>query len=149
MIKFSEKFKLFSNTEIGSVRMLPDQDGNPWFVANDVCKILEIANSRDAMTRLDEYEKFAVGLTDAGKTLADTGFDITRVRTVNLVNELWLIKGIWFVIIIIMSWTFNYLWQILFHTRLSLLTARLLCTFRLCCNKPPSHARWNSVDAGA
>ena len=73
MNKFSEKFQLISNTEIGSVKMLPDQDGIPWFVANDVCKILEIANSRDAMTRLDEYEKFAVGLTDAGKNFQMRG----------------------------------------------------------------------------
>ncbi|MFV0361474.1 MAG: BRO family protein [Suipraeoptans sp.] len=56
------------------------QDGIPWFVANGVCKILEIANSRDAMTRLDECEKFAVGLTDVGTILADAGVDITRVH---------------------------------------------------------------------
>jgi prophage antirepressor-like protein len=49
--------------------------------------ILEIANSRDAMTQIDEGEKVAVGLTDAGKALVDAGFDITRVRTINLINE--------------------------------------------------------------
>ncbi|MDD4113814.1 MAG: hypothetical protein PHC56_12425 [Herbinix sp.] len=49
--------------------------------------ILEIANSRDAMTQIDEGEKAAVGLTDAGKALVDAGFDITRVLTINLINE--------------------------------------------------------------
>jgi anti-repressor protein len=39
------------------------QDGLPWFVAKDVCNILEITNSRDAVARLDEDEKGVV-LTD-------------------------------------------------------------------------------------
>ncbi|MBY0052313.1 ORF6C domain-containing protein [Brevibacillus agri] len=39
------------------------KDGEPWFVAKDVCAILEIANSRDALGRLDEDEKGVV-LTD-------------------------------------------------------------------------------------
>lgn len=39
--------------------------------------ILEIANSRDAMTQIDEGEK----------ALVDAGFDITRVLTINLINE--------------------------------------------------------------
>jgi prophage antirepressor-like protein len=38
-------------------------DGELWFVAKDVCEILEIANSRDAIGRLDEDEKGVV-LTD-------------------------------------------------------------------------------------
>jgi anti-repressor protein len=36
----------------------------PYFVAKDVCEILEIKNSRDALSRLDDDEKDAVGLTD-------------------------------------------------------------------------------------
>lgn len=32
-------------------------DGSPWFVATDVCKVLEIANNRDALSRLDNDEK--------------------------------------------------------------------------------------------
>ena len=38
-------------------------DGEPWFVAKDVCDALEIANSRDAMARVDDDEKGVV-LTD-------------------------------------------------------------------------------------
>lgn len=37
--------------------------GDPWFVAADVCECLEIANNRDAMSRLDDDEKGVV-LTD-------------------------------------------------------------------------------------
>lgn len=40
------------------------RDGEPWFVAADVCTVLGIGNSRDAMNRLDDDEKDAVGITD-------------------------------------------------------------------------------------
>ncbi|MEJ9210089.1 phage antirepressor [Bacillus smithii] len=39
------------------------KDGEPWFVAKDVCNVLEIKNSRDAISRLDDDEK-DVALTD-------------------------------------------------------------------------------------
>lgn len=40
-------------------------DGEPWFVATDVCQILGISNNRDAISRLDEDEKMdGVGITD-------------------------------------------------------------------------------------
>lgn len=46
-----------------------DESGNIWFVAKDVCKILEIINHRDATSQLDEDEKNGVGITDAmGRT---------------------------------------------------------------------------------
>lgn len=32
-------------------------DGEPWFVAKDLCKLLEISNPSQALTRLDEDEK--------------------------------------------------------------------------------------------
>ena len=32
-------------------------DGEPWFVAKDVCNVLEIVNNRDALSRLKDYEK--------------------------------------------------------------------------------------------
>lgn len=38
-------------------------DGEPWFVAGDVCTVLEIRNARDALSRLDEDEK-GVATTD-------------------------------------------------------------------------------------
>lgn len=39
------------------------RDGEPWFVAADVCRALEIKNARDAVARLDDDEKGVV-LTD-------------------------------------------------------------------------------------
>lgn len=38
-------------------------DGEPWFVAADVCAAINIVNSRDAVARLDDDEK-GVGSTD-------------------------------------------------------------------------------------
>lgn len=42
-------------------------NGQPWFVAIDVCNVLEIGNSRMAVDRLDEDEKNTVSLTDGNK----------------------------------------------------------------------------------
>lgn len=36
----------------------------PWFVAKDVCEILEISNTGDALSRLDGDEKNTIALTD-------------------------------------------------------------------------------------
>lgn len=49
------------NFEHQEVRVM--QNGKTMFVAADVCKVLEIANNRDALSRLDDDEK-GVGLTD-------------------------------------------------------------------------------------
>lgn len=52
----------FDNPEFGKVRSIL-LDGEPWFVASDVCRALDIRNSRDAFSRLEDDEK-GVGLTD-------------------------------------------------------------------------------------
>jgi len=51
------------------------RDGEPWFVAADVCRVLGIANSRDAVARLDDDEK---GVADA-----DTLGGVQRVTVVS------------------------------------------------------------------
>lgn len=57
----NELQKVFNYQE-KAVRVVT-KDGEPWFVAKDVCDILEIANSRDAIVRLDDDEK-GVGIAD-------------------------------------------------------------------------------------
>lgn len=47
---------VFENDQFGSVRTII-RDGEPWFVAADVCRALDIQNTTDAMSRLDEDEK--------------------------------------------------------------------------------------------
>jgi anti-repressor protein len=46
------------------VGVLTGKDGEPWFVAADVCEALTISNNRDALSRLDDDEK-GVANTDA------------------------------------------------------------------------------------
>ena len=48
--------QVFSSPEFGSVRVVM-QDNEPWFVAADVCKALEIGNTSQALSRLDSDEK--------------------------------------------------------------------------------------------
>lgn len=57
----------FEGTE---VRVL-DQDGEPWWVLADVCKVLEIANAPNAAARLDDGEKSTVAIRDSGNLNAD------------------------------------------------------------------------------
>lgn len=47
----------------GHVLRILMKDGEPWFVAAEVCAVLDIANHRDAVGKLDDDEK-GVGLTD-------------------------------------------------------------------------------------
>lgn len=54
-------------------------DGNPWFVAADVCAVLDIGNPRQAVSYLDDDEKRVIsGDTLAGRspstTLPSRGF---------------------------------------------------------------------------
>ncbi len=43
-----------------------DQDGNPWFVAKDVCQILGIKNHRQACADLDDDEKGVITMDTPG-----------------------------------------------------------------------------------
>lgn len=52
------------NFNAAELRTLTDENGDPWFVAKDVCDILEISNDRDAISRLDSDEKNAVVILD-------------------------------------------------------------------------------------
>lgn len=40
-----------------NVRVLTDEHGEPWFIAKDVCAVLEIGNPSQALTNLDDDEK--------------------------------------------------------------------------------------------
>lgn len=48
--------EIFENEQFGQVRVV-ERNGEPWFVAADVCRALEIGNSRQAIARLDADEK--------------------------------------------------------------------------------------------
>ena len=61
-----DELQVFRNEEFGEIRTV-EHGGDTWFIANDVCSALEIANSRDAVARLDEDEKNTVVLTDGNR----------------------------------------------------------------------------------
>ena len=64
--------QIFNSDEFGEVRAL-EIDGEPWFVAADVCRILEIQNTTQALERLDDDERSI--------------FNIGRQGNANVVNE--------------------------------------------------------------
>lgn len=57
------EIQIFEHEAFGQIRVI-DRNGEPWFVAVDVCRALSIVNTTDALTRLDEDEKarFNLGL---------------------------------------------------------------------------------------
>lgn len=57
--------KVFENEAFGKIRVL-EKDGEPWFVAADVCRALEIGNPTDTIKRLDEDEKARLNLGLSG-----------------------------------------------------------------------------------
>ena len=57
--------KIFTNEQFGSVRTVV-KDNEPWFVAADVCKALELGNNRQAITRLDDDEKGVISTDTPG-----------------------------------------------------------------------------------
>lgn len=69
------ELQIFSSPDFGEVRTL-SIDGEPWFVASDVCKALEIGNPTDAMRRLDADERTLVSIEGTSNGLP-----------VNAVNE--------------------------------------------------------------
>ncbi|NPA64475.1 MAG: phage antirepressor Ant [Epsilonproteobacteria bacterium] len=51
------KIVLFEKSELGKVRIVVDERGEPWFVAKDVCSVLGLDNVTKALLKLDEDEK--------------------------------------------------------------------------------------------
>lgn len=59
------ELQIFSNSEFGEIRTLKVND-EPWFVASDICKALELTNPTVTMQRLDEDEKSKLNLGLSG-----------------------------------------------------------------------------------
>ena len=57
------------------------KEGEPWFVAKDVCSVLEVSNNRDAISRLDYEDKAEVAITDTSSN------GVTQSRTLTIINE--------------------------------------------------------------
>lgn len=61
-----------------------DQNGEFWFVANDVCGILEVQNTTQALQSLDDDEKSKLDTTSS--PMFNIGLD-HRAREINIINE--------------------------------------------------------------
>ena len=54
---------IFRKDEFGAVRAVT-LEGEPWFVAADVCRVLGLGNSSQAISKLDDDEKSGVIISD-------------------------------------------------------------------------------------
>lgn len=70
----NNNIQVFNNEEFGEVRTVM-VSGEPWFVAVDVCKALELSNPTVAVSRLDEDErsKFNLGRQGEGTIVNEAG----------------------------------------------------------------------------
>lgn len=60
------EIKVFENKQFGSVRTIL-RDGEPWFVAADVCRALELGQVTNTIRRLDEDEKGVISIKGISK----------------------------------------------------------------------------------
>lgn len=63
-----------------------DKAGEPWFIAKEVCEILEISNYRDAVSRLDDDERVSVKVDTLGgeqdmTAISESGLYILIIRS--------------------------------------------------------------------
>lgn len=72
------ELQIFENNQFGQVRAIM-KDGEPWFVAADVCKALGLEQVSRAMDRLDEDERGLLKVTHPQSP--------TKTQEVNGVNE--------------------------------------------------------------
>lgn len=62
-----DELQIFQNSEFGEIRTIT-KDGEPMFCLTDVCKALELTNSRVVADRLEEDERCKLNLPRQGET---------------------------------------------------------------------------------
>jgi prophage antirepressor-like protein len=67
------ELQIFENPEFGRVRTTVI-DGEPWFVAADVCHALDIGNPSDALNRLDSDERTLVSIEGLPSVIATAAY---------------------------------------------------------------------------
>ncbi|TVM18689.1 hypothetical protein DPQ33_04220 [Oceanidesulfovibrio indonesiensis] len=77
------KFPMLKDSEHPErrVRVIQDENGEPWFVAKDVCDILGLTNPSETLTRLDDDEKADISLAEVSSN------GVKQKRNRKLVNE--------------------------------------------------------------
>lgn len=74
-IESENGLRIFNSPEFGNVRTVMI-DGEPWFVAADVCKALELDKTWNALQRLDDDEKGTTSISTLG-----------GIQNMSIVNE--------------------------------------------------------------
>lgn len=74
----TQSIQVFESAEFGTIRAV-SKNGEPWFVAKDVCDALGISKYRDAVSRLDADERGSVlvdtlGGAQEANTVSEPGF---------------------------------------------------------------------------
>ena len=52
--------------ESSEIRVVKDSGGDPWWVASDVCAVLELSNPTEAIRNLDDDEKSTLRISEGG-----------------------------------------------------------------------------------
>ena len=51
------EIQTFTSNQFGTIRAVRDEDGEPMFVAKDVCAVLSLGSQQDSTRYLDDDEK--------------------------------------------------------------------------------------------
>lgn len=70
-----------------AVRVYVDKEGATWFVAVDVCKVLTLANPRQAISKLDDDERKQVTFSSVSKLDGVKNQQLNANQKLNVVNE--------------------------------------------------------------
>lgn len=74
--------EIFENEEFGKIRTV-NIDGEPWFVAKDVCDILGVKNPTQSMQQLEDFERamFNIGRQGEANIISESGFYALVLRS--------------------------------------------------------------------
>ena len=76
------QLQLFQKEEFGAIRTVVI-DGEPWFVAKDVCDILGVKNVTQSMQQLEDFERsmFNIGRQGEANIISESGFYTLVLRS--------------------------------------------------------------------
>lgn len=83
LLETKNEIEIFNNEEFGQIRTIVI-DGEPWFVAVDVCNVLEIKNPSDALNKqLEDFERarFNLGRQGEANIISESGFYTLVLRS--------------------------------------------------------------------
>lgn len=82
-----KNLEIFQNPDFGQVRVIVNENNNPYFCLADVCKILDIGNPSDAKKRLEEDGIFLVDLNSGVTTIEGVSINKLGNSIANFIDE--------------------------------------------------------------